>query len=141
MFVCLEFIVQLEIFHSDGEVSIAGEGLQILTYARHSWPLSSEGSLTCHTHCDTGLLVISEDPWHSHLLPSVWQWSCHYLFLRLRSVSTGDRIRFSDIKKSYLLSETKQSVFNVKIFLFLDIRKSNKNCIIKKLNVLYQGST
>ena len=95
----------------------------------------------CHTHCDTGLLVISEDPWHSHLLPSVWQWSCHYLFLRLRSVSTGDRIRFSDIKKSYLLSETKQSVFNVKIFLFLDIRKSNKNCIIKKLNVLYQGST
>ena len=25
------------------------------------------------------------------LLPSVWQWSCHYLFLRLRSVATGDR--------------------------------------------------
>ena len=33
---------------------IAGEGLQILTYTRHLWPLSSEGSLTCHTHCDTG---------------------------------------------------------------------------------------
>ena len=32
------------IFHSYGDVSIAGEGLQILTYARHSWPLSSEGS-------------------------------------------------------------------------------------------------
>ena len=26
-------------------------------------------------------MVIFEDPWHSHLLPSVWQWSCHYLFL------------------------------------------------------------
>ena len=74
------------IFHSYGDVIIAGEGLQILTYARHSWPLSSEGSLTCHTYCDTGLpfiMVISEDPWHSHLLPSVWQWSCHYLFYDL----------------------------------------------------------
>ena len=35
---------------------------------------------------DTGhpfIMVISEDPWHSHLLPSVWKWSCRYLFLRL----------------------------------------------------------
>ena len=23
--------------------------------------------------------------------PSIWQWSCHYLFLRLRSVATGVR--------------------------------------------------
>ena len=62
--------------------------LQILTYARKSWPLSSESYLTCHTCCDTGLsfiMVISEDPWHSHLLPNVCQWSCHYRFLRLRS--------------------------------------------------------
>ena len=36
-------------------VTIAGEGLQILTYARYSWSLSSEGSLTCHTYCDTDL--------------------------------------------------------------------------------------
>ena len=53
------------IFHSDGDVTIAKEGLQILTYAWHSWPLSSEGSLTCHTYCDTGLpfiMLISEDP-------------------------------------------------------------------------------
>ena len=33
------------IFHSYGDVTVVGEGLQILTYARHSWPLSSEGSL------------------------------------------------------------------------------------------------
>ena len=33
----------LRIFHSYGDVTIAGEGLQILTNARHSWPLSSEG--------------------------------------------------------------------------------------------------
>ena len=100
----------LRIFYSYGDVTIAGEGLQILTYARHSWqlsseqiltymyawhswPLSREGSLTCHNYCDTCLpfiMVISKDLWHSHLLQSIWQWSCHYLFLRLRSVSTED---------------------------------------------------
>ena len=32
-------------FHSYGNVTIAGEGLQILTYARYLWSLSSEGSL------------------------------------------------------------------------------------------------
>ena len=85
-------IVPLENFHSYGDVTIAGEGLQILTYAQHSWPMSCEGSLTCHTYYDMGLPFImftSEDPWHSHLLLSVWQWSCHYLFLRLRSVALG----------------------------------------------------
>ena len=37
------------------------------------------------------MVIISENPWHSHLLPSVWQWSCYFLFLRLTSVATGDR--------------------------------------------------
>ena len=90
----LDFSSHSRIFHLHGDVIITGEDLQILTYARHSWPLSSEGSLACHIYCDTGhpfKMVISEDPWHSHLLPSVWQWSCHYLFLRLRSVANGDR--------------------------------------------------
>ena len=80
--------------HSHGEVTITGEGVQILTYAQHSWPLSSEGSLACHTYYDTGqpfIMVISEETWHSHLLPSFWQWSCHYLFLRLRSTVAGIR--------------------------------------------------
>ena len=43
------------IFHSFEDVTIAGEGLQILTYARHLRPLSSEGSLACHTYCDRGI--------------------------------------------------------------------------------------
>ena len=53
------------IFHLYGDVTITGEGLQILNNARHSWPLSSEGSLACHTYCDTGhpfIMVISADP-------------------------------------------------------------------------------
>ena len=40
--------------HSLRDVTIASEGLQILTYARHFWPLSSEVSLACHIYCDTG---------------------------------------------------------------------------------------
>ena len=55
-------------FHSYGDVAITGEGLQILTYTRLSWPLSSEGSLVCQTYCDMGhplRMVISEESWHS----------------------------------------------------------------------------
>ena len=52
LFVC-GFSSHLRIFHTYGDVTISGEGLQILTYARHLWPLSSEGSLACHTYCDS----------------------------------------------------------------------------------------
>ena len=100
MFVCLMIIIQLDNFsliwrrhHCLWRAADFD-----LCYAQHSWPLNSEGSETCHTYCDTCLLflmVISEDPWHSHLLPSIWQWSCHYLFLRLGSVATGDQTLIS----------------------------------------------
>ena len=68
LIVCFEVFIPLEIFHSYGDVTMTGEGLQILTDARHSWPLSTEGFLGCHTYCDTGhlcMLVISEEPWHA----------------------------------------------------------------------------
>ena len=71
-FVVWSFSSQLIIFQSFGDVIIAGEGLQFLTYDRHY----IEGSLARHTYCDKGhpyIMVISQDPWHSHLLPSVWQ--------------------------------------------------------------------
>ena len=32
--------------------------LPVKGYTRHSWPLSSECSYTCHTYCDTGQLLI-----------------------------------------------------------------------------------
>lgn len=43
--VCLVFNVLLENFLSYGEVIITGEGLQILTYNRHSWSLDRKSSL------------------------------------------------------------------------------------------------
>ena len=45
------------------------------------------------TYCKEGnpfIIVISEEPWYSNLLPTVWQCSCHYLCLRLRSVAGWD---------------------------------------------------
>ena len=63
LFVCL-FGVYRPIPEFFTHVTITGEGLQILTYALHSRPLSSEGSLACHTYCDMGhpfIIVISED--------------------------------------------------------------------------------
>ena len=75
-FVCLEFSSHSRIFHSFRDVTIAGEGLQILTYARHSWPLSTKDSLGWHIYCDTRhlfIMVISEDPWNSYILLSDYQ--------------------------------------------------------------------
>ena len=50
LFVCLGFSSHSRMCHLYRDVTFAGEGLQILTYARHSWPFSSEGSLACHTN-------------------------------------------------------------------------------------------
>ena len=64
LYVCL-FSILLEIFHSYGDITFTGEGLEILTYARHSWLLRSEDSLACQTYRNTGhpfTIVISEDP-------------------------------------------------------------------------------
>ena len=92
LFNCLGFYVKLKNFSLIWRYHHYRFRLQILTHAQHSWPLSSEGSLARHTHCDTGhpfIMVISDNPWLSHLLQSVWQWSCHNLFLRLRSIMAG----------------------------------------------------
>ena len=85
-----EFFTHLE--------TITGEGLQIFTICSVLVAIEHEESLACHTYCDTGhpfIVVISEDPWHSHLLPSVWQWNYHYLFLWLKSVEAGIRTQLS----------------------------------------------
>ena len=63
------FLSLSRIVHSYRDVTINGEGLQILMYARHSWSLSSEGSLACHAAFVYNFIF--EDPRHSHILPSV----------------------------------------------------------------------
>ena len=46
-------------------------GLQIQAYARRSEPLSREGSLSCHTCCDTGPRFIRSHPKDRNLRPKV----------------------------------------------------------------------
>ena len=58
------------IFHWQEDVIItSSKGLQILAYTRHSWPLSNEDSLACHTNWDTGhpfiIIIIIRDT-HSY---------------------------------------------------------------------------
>ena len=102
MFFGLEFFVPLENFSLIWRRHHCQWRVTILTYARQLRSLSSEGSLSCHTYSDTlnpFIMVISEDPWHSHLLPSVWQWNCHYLFLRLGFVPTEERTPISRMRE------------------------------------------
>ena len=79
VFVCLLVFLGLftKIFHSFGDFAITGVGLNNLhvTFARPSRHLNVESSLMCHTYCKTGqpfIMIISEDPWHSHQSPNVW---------------------------------------------------------------------
>ena len=55
-FVCLFGFLRpsREFFYSFGVFTITAEELLILIYTRHSWPLTSWGSLARHTYCDTG---------------------------------------------------------------------------------------
>ena len=90
LFICLGFSSHLRIFHLYWDVTI-DEGMQILTW--RSRPLSSKGSLVCHTYqyCDMDTsfyMVFPDNSWLSNLLPSIWQWSCHYLVYWLRFMMT-----------------------------------------------------
>ena len=58
-------IEMVKVFFCFLGVTITGEGLQILTCARYSWPLSSECSFTV-TRGIRFEMVIPEDPWYSH---------------------------------------------------------------------------
>ena len=64
-------------FYSYGDIT----SHQILSFVCKSWPFKQRGFLSVLLlFWHPFIMVISEDPWHSHLLPSYWQRSCHYLF-------------------------------------------------------------
>ena len=84
LFVCLGVFVPLENF-----LLTKTSSSLVKAYARHSWTLSSEGSLTCHTCCYTEhpfIMVIFEDPLAERLAVAL-----SLPFLRLRSVAAGIR--------------------------------------------------
>ena len=84
LLVCFGFFVPLKNFYSYGD-TVTGK---IWTFSSMICTYGIECSLTCHTYCDTVhpfIMVVSEDQWHSHIMPRVCQWNCHYLFYRLGS--------------------------------------------------------
>ena len=68
LFVCLDFYVPLENFFTHFE----SEELLILIYTRHSWPLTSWGSLARHTYCDTLVKGTKQIQRHSRALVYVF---------------------------------------------------------------------
>ena len=59
MFVCL-FVFLM--FYFLIYITFSGEAFTNLTNARHSWPLSSEGSYACYTYCDMGHWFLGSSP-------------------------------------------------------------------------------
>ena len=108
-FVCLfgGFSSHSRIFHLYGDVTIAGEGLQVLTYVRHSWSFQQWGFFSV-----PHLLWHGASVYNGHLPgPVTLSPGCHYLFLRLRSVVTWDRTPISRTQgESYTSTPSRRSL-------------------------------
>ena len=72
------FLSHSRIFHSCGDVTINVD-LCPAFMPIEQWGFFSVAHLLWHGAGHPFIMVISKGLWHSHLLPSVWQWSCHYL--------------------------------------------------------------
>ena len=82
LFVWLGFYVPLENFsliwrRHNYRWRAANFDLCSALMAIEQWEFFSMPHLLWHGH--PFIMVISEDPWHLYLLPSVWQWSWHDL--------------------------------------------------------------
>ena len=116
LFVCLQFFIPLENFslirrRHHCQWGVANFDLCSALMAIEQWRFLNVPHLL-----RPGLpyiMIISEDPWHSQLLPSVWQWNCHYLFLRHRSVTTGDRTLISRMRGERIIRESFLLCFKV----------------------------
>ena len=57
------------------------------------WPflITYSSEVRLEFHITSIFKIFSEDPWQWHLLPSIWQWNCHniYLFWLIKTVTTG----------------------------------------------------
>ena len=80
-FYLFEFIVPVENFSPKWKLHNCPCRAANQTYARHSSSLSSKRTLPAQTYSNTGhpfIVANLYNPCHSHLLPSVWEWSKRY---------------------------------------------------------------
>ena len=103
------FTSNLRIFHSYGDVTITGEGLQFFNFTR---PLTSEDWLMCHTYCDTGqpfIMVISD----RGLVTLISVAKSLALKLSLPVWKTGDRTPISRVRGEHSTTMPPQRSYNV----------------------------
>ena len=105
-------------FHSFGDVTVTDEG--ILSALK---TIKQRGILSVPY-----LLWDGPTLYNGHLQGSVtlepWQWSCYYLFIRLRSVPTGDRTNISRVRRqTHTIPNSLCSLF------FITISQHFINCI------------
>ena len=61
------FLSNSRIFYAYGDVTISGEGLQIMNYARYLWQFSIDDSLACHPFFENFNLVTRASVYSGHL--------------------------------------------------------------------------
>ena len=80
--------------NSYGAVTITGEGLNLFYLCSAHMAIEQWGSFSVPHILWHGASVYNghlRRPVTLTLMPSIWQWSCHYLFLRIRFVAAGIR--------------------------------------------------
>ena len=87
--VCLEFIVPLENFSLHYRWRAANFDLGSALNVFEQWGFFSVPHLLWHG--TSYYMGISQDPWHSHLFPSVWQLICHCAWIRTPNLPLAGR--------------------------------------------------
>ena len=102
-------------FSTYRDLIIAGKGLHIQTWYSKWVFLTWNTNYDTNHHLSSIIMVHFEDPWHTHLLTSVWKWNCRYFFV------TGIRIsNLPHAKERFNAITSYASVFFTKIHLLYD---------------------
>ena len=138
----------LENFHSFGDVTIVGEGLQILTYAWQFWPLRSEVFFVlCHTYCGTGHprtrdthtkcrafgsgAVITCRGWYSNSQPSICMANSLIYCATAAGRTLGSYTQFAVCFLSYIELYHLSHITNAKNVLYFEQLFSNVEFILR----------
>ena len=126
---CLRFYARLENFSLVWWRHLyQSKASNIFSYTRLSRPLSSEVYLTHQIYSDNEIRLLCSSP--RNLLPSVWQWSYPFLFLRLIYICRGSD---SDTQTSTCEANTAVAIcrYNKTDFKILDPRMDMYTYIVK----------
>ena len=99
--------------------------------AIEQWGIFSVPHLLWH---GASVMVNSEDPWHSHLLPSIKQWSCHYLFLQLMSVAAQPSAWRSNAL-THITYAAVWTPFRLPLYIYSTSNGNTDNTLVRIVNI------